>query len=348
MKIPVGMPQTHAELNSARSHCHQLISKYATATAGGSLIPLPGVGVGADVAILLSLFPSINERFGLAYAQIESYDSDDKLMVRGVISAHGCGIVGQEVTKDSVFQILKQAGIQVTAKELLKFIPFLGQAIAAGISYGVMQQIGKSHLSNCYSIACGVIDEASRRKAQIPLLQNVVTVVGPTAAGKSSLCNALLGKQAFAVGVGHGTTTRLTQSEFYPDWLLEDTPGLLDDPAYWKAVMRAAIRSRVVAYVTTGQLYREEVEFVVELYNSLPRQRSIIVLLNMLDLRTRTMTTADQRQQFEALAAQLPFLPRSQICVGAAAPADCSPPNLDDFHNLLTAAVEYHHHSQTT
>ena len=106
--------------------------------------------------------------------------------------------------------------------------------------------------------------------------------------------------------------------------------------------MQAALRSRVVVYVTTGQLYRKEVEFVEQFHYASQSEQALIVLLNMVDLKKRTMTKADQRQQFEALAAQLTFVPRHRIQIGAAAPIDGCPPELNEFRSLLDAELASH------
>lgn len=43
-----------------------MVNKKATASAAAAAIPLPGLDVGADVAIMLELLPAINRRFGLS------------------------------------------------------------------------------------------------------------------------------------------------------------------------------------------------------------------------------------------------------------------------------------------
>jgi len=158
MKIPTGMPQTRRALDSARADCRGVINKFAAFTAGGALIPLPALGAGVDVSVITNLFAAINERFGLAFEQIKHYNADEQATIRSLIIENGSGIVGQEITKEVIFQILKQAGIQVTAKEILKLIPIFGQAVAAGISYKVLKDIGVSHLGDCYSIGLTALE----------------------------------------------------------------------------------------------------------------------------------------------------------------------------------------------
>jgi DnaJ-domain-containing protein 1 len=67
------------------------------------------------------------------------------------------GTIGDEITVASILPILKQASTQIAAKEILKFIPFFGQVVAAGISYTMLQSIGKVHLNDCYAVAAATI-----------------------------------------------------------------------------------------------------------------------------------------------------------------------------------------------
>ncbi len=182
----------------------------------------------------------------------------------------------------------------------------------------------------------------TRKEVRSHFLANTVTVAGRTSVGKSSLCNALLGKPKFDVGIAHGTTSSVAQTDFQVGWKLKDTPGLLDDPNYWRIVMKESCNSKIVAYVTSGQLYRKEVEFLEELHAAPPKTRSILVLLNMNDLKIRTMPKTVRMREMDALVAQVTFIPRPQLCLGSAAPADGHEPDLEDFNQLLRSAMALH------
>jgi hypothetical protein len=54
--------------------------------------------------------------------------------------------------------LLKKIGVRVAAKQVTKFIPFVGQAVSAGISFGAMKYLGNSHIDECYAVCKQVID----------------------------------------------------------------------------------------------------------------------------------------------------------------------------------------------
>ena len=65
-------PTTLAELDQARQRCQKLVSRRALVSAAAAVVPIPGVDVSTDVAILLQLIPAINEEFGLSPSKINA------------------------------------------------------------------------------------------------------------------------------------------------------------------------------------------------------------------------------------------------------------------------------------
>ena len=175
--------------------------------------------------------------------------------------------------------------------------------------------------------------------------QKVITVVGRTSAGKSSLANALLGQEAFATGVEHGTTSEVMATPFRAGYLLYDTPGLLDGETYSRAVLDTAKDSELVIFLTTGQLYRQELDFLRDLCtlqaawnrtrHSRPA-RSTLVFLNACDLKERTMPSVERSHEITALKAQVsPWLAAETVLTGAAAPLDGGPPWIASLEGYL-------------
>ena len=71
---------------------------------------------------------------------------------------------------------------------------------------------------------------------------SVITLVGTTSSGKSSTGNALLGYEAFDIGVEHGTTTKVSQKDYIRSYALKDTPGLMDENSFNKVVLTMAFK----------------------------------------------------------------------------------------------------------
>ncbi|AND71145.1 GTP-binding protein HSR1 [Dyella thiooxydans] len=113
-----------------------------------------------------------------------------------------------------------------------------------------------------------------------------VAVFGRVSAGKSALGNALLGREAFAVGVLHGTTTEATQApldEAAADGLvLVDTPGIneLDGETRERLAFEVAEISDLVVFVCDGDLTRDELDALCTLAAT---QRPLLLALNKAD-----------------------------------------------------------------
>lgn len=113
-----------------------------------------------------------------------------------------------------------------------------------------------------------------------------VAVFGRVSAGKSALGNALLGREAFTVGVLHGTTTQAEQAtldEAIQDGLvLIDTPGIneLDGDARERLAFEVAEVSDLVVFVADGDLTRDELDALKLLAAT---QRPVLLALNKSD-----------------------------------------------------------------
>ncbi|MET0935821.1 MAG: GTP-binding protein [Luteibacter sp.] len=113
-----------------------------------------------------------------------------------------------------------------------------------------------------------------------------VAVFGRVSAGKSALGNALLGRDAFAVGVLHGTTTeadaaRLDEASS-AGLVLIDTPGIneLGGEAREKLAFDVAEVSDLIVFVADGDLTREERDALRTLAAT---RRPLLLALNKAD-----------------------------------------------------------------
>ncbi|WP_018917961.1 hypothetical protein [Vreelandella zhanjiangensis] len=152
------MIETRKELDEIRKTCRTMVTKSSSISAGTAIIPIPGLDIGSDVAILLRLIPKINEKFGLTPEQIESLDTESKVMVMTAISNVGSKMAGKYITKKLVVSLLQKMGVKVAAKGATKFVPFIGSAVAGGISFTAMKYMGNSHIDDCYEIALAAME----------------------------------------------------------------------------------------------------------------------------------------------------------------------------------------------
>lgn len=149
---------TTQELEQIRNECWSMVNNSALLSGGAAIIPVPGVDIASDVVLLLELLPKISCRFGLSPEQIDQLDSQTKMVIANLIIRLGTQLVDQVFTKQLIMQILKRVGIRMTAKQVVKYIPFAGQA-AAGLSFAAMQYVGNRHVDECYEVVKGVIEK---------------------------------------------------------------------------------------------------------------------------------------------------------------------------------------------
>ncbi len=157
------IPNNMEELNRIYDEAKSMVTKRATMSGLTAAIPLPGVDVAADVTIMMELLPAINRKFGLSPEQIDQLDSNMKQQLLVIITSVGTEIckqlIGKTVSKEVVTLLLKKVATRVATKQVTKFIPFIGQAVAASVSFGAMKYLGNSHVDECYAVCKRAIQQ---------------------------------------------------------------------------------------------------------------------------------------------------------------------------------------------
>ena len=151
------LPKTLDELDRVRASCKTMVRRRAATSGGMSLIPIPGVDIAGDVGLLLQMIPAINRKFGLTPEQIEELDPRHKVLIYAMLKQVGGSMVGKAITKALVVAALKKVGVQLSAKQVLKYVPFAGQAAAVALSVAAMMYLGNSHIDACHEVAKGAI-----------------------------------------------------------------------------------------------------------------------------------------------------------------------------------------------
>lgn len=153
------LPRSLAELDKVRASCKAMVRRRAATSGGMALIPIPGVDIAGDVGMLLQLIPAINRKFGLSPEQIDELDSRHKVLIYAMLKKVGSDLVGRAVTQRLVVAALKKVGARMAAKQVLKYVPFAGQAAAAALSVAAMMYLGNAHVDACYEVAKGALKE---------------------------------------------------------------------------------------------------------------------------------------------------------------------------------------------
>src|SRR5262245_65518895 len=110
------LPRDAGELDAVVRRCRKMVTGRAIASAGAVLVPLPGVDLAADVALLTQLIPAINREFGLTPGQIEDLSPRLRVLVYKAIVAFGGAMVGRLITRDLVLQALAIVGLRITTR----------------------------------------------------------------------------------------------------------------------------------------------------------------------------------------------------------------------------------------
>ncbi|MCX5817132.1 MAG: hypothetical protein NTX75_13000 [Proteobacteria bacterium] len=133
-------------------------NKRALLSAAASVVPVPFTDIATDVVLLKQIIPRISEKFGLSKEQIDEYNPQLAIFIYDVAKRLGTNMIGKYITKELIVQILKKMGVRLTTKQVMKYVPVLGQAISAGISFTAMRFIIRSHINECYKVARTVIE----------------------------------------------------------------------------------------------------------------------------------------------------------------------------------------------
>jgi hypothetical protein len=149
LALPLTIPGNEATLDAIGRRCRAMVTKRALMSAGAMFVPIPGLDIAADVALLVKLIDEINREFGFTPAQIDALAGNRRVFVYKTISAFGGAMVGRAVTPALVMRALATVGVRVSTASAARFVPIAGQAIAAGLSYAAMRYVGLAHIRDC-------------------------------------------------------------------------------------------------------------------------------------------------------------------------------------------------------
>lgn len=143
---------TREHLEKKKEACKKHIYVASGVAAANAINPIPGVDIGVDVTILLALFKNIRGSYGL---------TDEKLNSKEYLIPTITPMINNIIkysTKEGIFILLKSVGGREIVKSVSKYIPFVGQAIAATIGYGITRSAGLSYLDDCHQLAKYILE----------------------------------------------------------------------------------------------------------------------------------------------------------------------------------------------
>ena len=162
--IPLG----DVAILAAKERAKKLVTKRALVSAGASVLPIPGMDVAVDIGVMISILSAVNQEFGLTPEQIEALPIERRLKVFGLISMAGSTLAGKVVTAPLALALLKGLGVKLTSKQAVRWVPFVGQAVAASVSFGALKILGNQHIEDCARIS-REFSEWSQKNASDPM-----------------------------------------------------------------------------------------------------------------------------------------------------------------------------------
>lgn len=136
----------------------------AMLAAATSLIPLPGVDLATDLAMMTHLIGRINKEFGLSEEQIGQMTKHQQTLVYRLLAGAGGTLAAHLTTPALLGRIVRLAGIRLTAMEITRLVPFAGQLIAACIGYFSINAVTMRHIARCETL----VAELESRKENTP------------------------------------------------------------------------------------------------------------------------------------------------------------------------------------
>lgn len=152
-----------APLAAATERAQRMLHQRALMAAVASAVPVPGLDWAVDAALLARLLPRINAEFGLTPQQLDQLDPEKREQVQKAVTMVGSVVIGKFISKELVIKATQKLGVRMTTKQLAKYVPFAGQAVAATLGYATVRYLGEQHIRDCIKVA-----EAA--KLQLPIV----------------------------------------------------------------------------------------------------------------------------------------------------------------------------------
>lgn len=138
-------------LDKKHEYCEQTVVMYSAMAVANAFNPIPGLDFGVDLTLLINLFESIRNDYGL---------SDERI---GVIKEKIPALmplinnVLELTTKEGIKTLLKRYAGRKLRAQLGKYIPLIGQAVSAVIGYQITASAGTGYLEDCHKLASEIL-----------------------------------------------------------------------------------------------------------------------------------------------------------------------------------------------
>lgn len=120
---------------------------------------------------------------------------------------------------------------------------------------------------------------------------------------------------------------------------LLDTPGLLDSINYEEEIIYQALRSKIIVYVVTGQLFQEELDFIKYIYLYHLTTHTLLLFVNKQDIKERSMPSHVREKERALIKEQVKsWIKSDNVVFGSSSPNENGiplSPRIKDLENLI-------------
>lgn len=142
----MGVNLVKSKFDQIKNECRKKVANYALLSGVNGINPIPGVDMGIDAGIYLKMMAEVRSAFGLDDAieeKLNRYEMFLPLLKK----------VFDYATKEGLTILIKSMGKKYLGKSVAKYVPIIGQGVAAAASYGMFKYIGNSYVNDCYELA---------------------------------------------------------------------------------------------------------------------------------------------------------------------------------------------------
>lgn len=128
-----------------KQHC----GRRAMLAAAVSMVPIPFLDIAVDAVILSQQLDHVHQQCGLSLEQIQALSPQRKQQTYTAIQTVGNHIIGRYITQRLVLSLLMRFGVRLTATQLSKWVPIVGQVVSATVNYVTMRYVLNKHIDDC-------------------------------------------------------------------------------------------------------------------------------------------------------------------------------------------------------
>lgn len=140
-------------LEEKRRIAEKTVMRHSALAAANGLNPIPGVDISLDIAVLIKMSKEVQTIYGLNKEQQEfNIQFLDKKSAK-FIASKALQYTSRYGGKEAILLLLKRISSTIATKTASKWLPFVGQAIAAGIGFKMTSSIGKDMINEAEEIA---------------------------------------------------------------------------------------------------------------------------------------------------------------------------------------------------